>query len=229
MSVQRSGGLNGRALYCNIAKPFHVDFNFTIDASNGNGLGQRSLKSNGYIEQVYCYCSGSPATGSPAPNAGYFVIKMKQNFNYFLGMTGGFVSPTTGSTIKIDNGATLSTGVPYMVAVVGTATDAQWRTIGVPAGVTVAVGVSFIAKATGAGSGNTVTSRVIAAGTSGHFTIEVIGNTGLNKNTDIAANAGQYIVCQCLNASGTPTNPTAGSVFGGQLRFDASSVTIDGI
>ena len=312
MSIPRSGGLNGRAIYTNISKPYNVDLNFVIDAANPNGAGCRSLKSNGYVHGVQCYAtpaalglnvrfasgttvmtvvSGSMSglqvgmdvadttTGgnisgsttiasfdtvaktitlsavtagasavSPSydaitctanalsvgitrgiPLAGYYVIRMKQNFNYFLGMTAGFVAPTSGGAIKIDNGATLTVGTPYMIAIVGDGTATLWKAAGLPVGVTPAIGVCFIAATTTPSSANASTSRVIAAGTSTTFTQEVVGNTTLSNNTAAQTNGGLYVVVKVLNASGTPTNPAAGSVMGCQLRFDASSVTIDGL
>ena len=157
------------------------------------------------------------------------MIKLKQNFNFFLGMTGGFVSPVTSTGIKIDNGATLTIGTPYIISTLGNGSTTLWQTVGVPKGVTPAAGLSFIAIATGGGSGNSKSSRVHAVGTSAIFAIEVVGNTGLSVNSDVRQYAGEYIIFQALNASSAPTAATAGSVFGGQLRFDDSSVTIDGI
>lgn len=59
MSVARGFGLNGKSIYMNVAMPKIVECNFTIDSANGNGLGIRSLKSNGYIESVYMNTSAA--------------------------------------------------------------------------------------------------------------------------------------------------------------------------
>jgi len=237
MSTPRQFGLNGQKFYSNIAKPQQINLNFVIDSANGNGLGQRSLKSNGYIENVYCYTSATPSSKSPAPAAGFFVIQLKNNFNAFIGMAGGFVSSLTGSN-KIDNTA-ITIGNPYIITTLGNATVAKWQAVGVPAGVTPAVGVAFIASSQG-GSANTSTSRVSSPVPSGITSIEVIGDTKLTSNSNVYANAGQYIVCQFLaptvtavtNAFEGPmiaTQPTNNSVVAISLLFDGSSVSIDGL
>lgn len=59
MSVARGFGLNGKSLYMNICKPCFVNCNFVVDSTNGNGLGIRSLKSNGYVESVYMNTSAA--------------------------------------------------------------------------------------------------------------------------------------------------------------------------
>ena len=56
----RGFGLNGKSSYQNVAKPMTVYCNFIVDAANGNGLGTRSLKSNGYIDAVFMHTSSTP-------------------------------------------------------------------------------------------------------------------------------------------------------------------------
>lgn len=293
MSVARGFGLNGQALYSNIAKPCEVNLNFTVTPTNG--LGITSLKSNGYVNNVFMHTSTTPTSNNgtlnPNPASGYALIQMKQNFNYYIGNVQGFVSTTTGS-IKVDNGATLTVGNPYIITTLGDATAAQWTLVGVPAGITPAVGVSFIAIATGGGSGNTSTSRVSTPLGSGISSLEVIGNPNVMTTSNIASNSGQLVLVQFLApsftgesytpagtisagaitvASGTAGNavtlatattlnatgggtiavnaqtftgtahtllgtmslaataPTTGSIVSMTLKFDGSSVTIDGI
>jgi hypothetical protein len=229
MSVALGFGLNGKSLYSNVAKPCQVNLNWIVDASNGNGLGIRSLKSNGYVNNVFMHTSATPGSNNgvlnPNPAIGFALIQMKQNFNYFLGASGGFVTPTATST-KIDNSA-LVVGQPYVISVLGDATAAQWLAIGVPAGVTPAVGVPFIAKTVGAGA-NTSTSRVQLPTSSGIAAIEVVGDANTTSNSNIASNAGQFVLLQ-FSTGGVATAPAAGSVVGLSLLFDGSSVTIDGI
>lgn len=59
MSVARGFGLNGKSIYGNVCKPQFVFCNFVVDSTNGNGLGLRSLKSNGYIESVFMNSSAA--------------------------------------------------------------------------------------------------------------------------------------------------------------------------
>lgn len=236
MSVARGFGLNGKSVYWNICKPTVVQCNFIVDSTNGNGLGIRSLKSNGYIENVFMHTTQTPGSNNghtnPNPAAGYAVIQFKQNFNYYLGGFSGFVSPVTGS-VKIDNSA-MTAGVAYIISTLGNATLAKWQAIGVPVGVTPAVGVSFIALTNG-GAGNTLTSRVSTASVSGVTSVEVIGDPNLMTNSSIASNSGQYLLVQFLAATSAgvttliATNPADTSVVGMSFFFDGSSVTIDGL
>ncbi len=155
MSVAR-GFPNAGHFYSNIVKPIKLDLQFTVSAADSAGLGQTSLKSNGYVRNVFMHTSTTPGTNdgatNPNPASGYALIQLKQNFNAYLGLQWSAQDPNTGS-IKIDNGATLTIGNPYTITTLGNATAAQWTTVGVPAGITPAVGVSFIWYSLGFGSG----------------------------------------------------------------------------
>lgn len=59
MSTPRGFGQNGKSIYMNITTPKEVELNFTVDATNGNGLGVRSIKSNGYVQNVFMNTSAS--------------------------------------------------------------------------------------------------------------------------------------------------------------------------
>lgn len=59
MAVARGYGQSGRSIYANITNLKSCTLNFTIDSTNGNGLGIRSLKSNGYVESVYMNTSAA--------------------------------------------------------------------------------------------------------------------------------------------------------------------------
>lgn len=262
MSVARGFGLNGKSIYSNVTKLMEVNCNFVVDSTNGNGIGIRSLKSNGYIEYVFMHTSTTPGRTNnflnPNPLAGYALIKMKNNFNYYLGGFSGFVSPASGSAVKIDNSA-LTTGQPYIITTLGNATLAKWQAIGFLPGFTPAVGSTFVAANNG-GAGNTLTSRVMTPAVSGITSVEVVGDPNqMISNSSISTNAGAFIVVQflstlvpvatgtagdavtnnagVLNSTGgqdlatttTPTAPVDGSVVGMNFRFDGSTVTIDGL
>lgn len=232
MSQTRGNGQNGGHFYSNITKPVKLDLNFVVDAANGNGLGLRSLKSNGYVNNVFMHTSSTPGSNgghlNPNPAVGFALIQLKSNYNYYLGGFSGFVSPLTGSNLT----ATTNHSA-YVITALGTATAAQWLAAGVPAGVTPAVGVAFIAIATGTIGGS---ATVKVPGVSGITSVEVVGdpNTSLN-NSSIAANGGAYLLVQFLGATSSsvttliPTAPADGSVVGMSLFLDASSVTIDGL
>lgn len=194
-------GLNGKSLYTNIAKPCEVNLQFTVAATNG--LGVTSLKSNGYVNNVFMHTSTTPASNNgflnPNPANGYAWIQLKNNFNQFLSGMQGMISANSGSDVKIDNSA-MTAGQPYVITTLGNATLAKWQTIGVPVGVTPAVGVSFIALSNG-GAGNTLTSRVQVPSVSGISHIEVVGTTNTMVNSNVSSNAGQWVMVQFLSPS----------------------------
>lgn len=134
MSVAR-GFPNAGHFYSNIVKPIKIDCNFVIDSTNGNGLGVRSIKSNGYVRNVFMHTSATPGAGegglvNPNPAVGYCLIQMKQNFNYYLGGFSGFVSPTSGSPIAI-SGSGLTVGKAYIIATVGTVPKPKFTVLAV--------------------------------------------------------------------------------------------------
>lgn len=226
MSVLRGNGQNGGHFYSNITQPVKIYANFIVDSTNGNGLGIRSLKSNGYVNNVFMNTSATPASNNgylnPNPAAGYILIQMKNNFNYYLGGMSGFVAPLSGSSVT-----SVTAGLAYVIVSLGTTTLAQWQAKGVPIGVTPAVGVSFIATATGA-IGGTGAVQVPATAGSGITSIEVVGDARLSTSSSIAQYSGMWVLAECF-ASGTRTAPAAGSTLSLTLEFDASSVTIDGL
>lgn len=58
MSYARAG-LNKGLIQSNIVSPIEIDCNFIVDSTNGNGLGIRSLKSNGFIRNVFMNTSAA--------------------------------------------------------------------------------------------------------------------------------------------------------------------------
>ena len=232
MSVARGFGLNGKSLYSNVCKPCDIHLNFIVDAANGNGLGIRSLKSNGYVQNVFMNTSSTPGTNNgqlnPNPAAGYALIQLKNNFNYYLGGFSGFVSPVSGTPLT-----STTQHDAYIITSLGTATLAQWQAAGVPAGLTPSVGMSFIATATGTVGGS---ATVEAPSTSGILSIEVVGDPNQSiRNSNLAQNAGAYLLVQFLAPTSssvttpTATSPASGTVVGMCIQMDASSITIDGI
>lgn len=235
MTVKRGFGLNGNKLYANVTNPVEVNVQFTITATNG--LGITSLKSNGYVRNVFMHTSTTPTANdgytNPNPAVGFAWIQVKQNFNAFLGAKFQIQAPNSGSDVKIDNSA-MTAGQAYVITTLGNATAAKWLAIGVPPGVTPAVGVSFIALTNG-GAGNTLTSRVQVPLVSGIQCVEVVGNPNVGVTTAISPNGGQWVLVQFLGATSSsvttliPTAPTAASLVNMKLYFDSSSYNIDGL
>lgn len=209
--------------------PVLLDCNFVVDSTNGNGLGIRSLKGP-YVQAVYMHTSASPAAGNPNPASGTIVVQLQDNYNRSLSGFHSNVSPVSGAALKIDNSA-LTQGVAYIITTLGDATAAQWHALGVPAGVTPASGVSFIAASVGAGA-NTSTSRVMATAAAGSNvqSIETVGDPNLSIAPNPGANQGYgaSLILQCRNAAGTIAAPADGSVISLAFLLSNSSVLIAG-
>lgn len=232
MSVARGFGINGFKYFTNVCKPIDVNLNFIVDAANGNGLGIRSLKSNGFVESVFMHTSASPGTVggmvNPNPAVGYALVRFKNNFNYYLGGFSGTAAPLASNNLT-----STTAGSPYVITVLGTTTAAQWLAAGVPAGITPAVGVAFVAIATGAIGG---TGHVGAPGVPTIVDFSVVGDPNLSlNNSSIAANAGAQVLIQMLAATNSSTTtlvaaaPADNTVIGMCFRFDGSNVTVDGL
>lgn len=103
MAVARGFGQNGGHFYSNITQPVKLDLSFIVDAANANGLGIRSLKSNGYVRNVFMHTSVAPGSNdgalNPNPAAGYAVIQLKNNYNYYLNGLSGFLSPNASAKL----------------------------------------------------------------------------------------------------------------------------------
>lgn len=225
MSYARGFGLNGKSIYMNVAMPKLVMANFVVDPTNGDGLGIRSLKSNGYIENIFMHTSATPGSNNghlnPNPASGIAVVQFKNNFNKYLGGFSGFVSPVTGGALT----ATVA-NASYIITALGTATLAQWQAVGFPVGLTPAVGAAFVATASATIGG---AAAVMAPGVSSIDHVEAIGDANMTlNNSNIAANAGAQMLVQFVSA-GAIAAPAAGAVVGMSFWFDGSSVTVDGL
>lgn len=219
---------SGGKIYSMHVMPVLLDCNFTVDVANTNGLGLSGLKGPA-IQAVYMNSSdGSPNPVNPA--AGTIVVRLADNYNRVLAVNATIVAPNSGSAVKIDNSA-MTAGVAYTITTLGNATAAKWHTIGVPAGITPAVGVSFVALSNG-GAGNTLTSRVqaSAAAGSGIASVEAIGNLNLSVAPAPSANQGygSQIILQCRDYAGAIAAPADGSIISIQMFLSNSSILIQG-
>ncbi len=180
-----------------------LDCSFVVDSANANGLGIRSLKASGRIQNVYMQTSATPATGNPLVNtasAGIIVVDLQDNYNRYLGGFDGAVSPVTGSALTTG----LTIGRPYVLVSLGASTAAQLQTAGIPANRTPAVGLPFIAAATSVAGGATVK----AVATSTIVKLEVIGDTNLDNSNGaytLGNSTGMRIIIQCLGATDAST------------------------
>lgn len=217
-------------IYSGHVMPVLLDCNFIVDADNTNGLGIRSLKGP-MVNAVYMHSSiATPATLNPNPQNGVIVVQLQDNFNKVInGMRASLSSPLSGSDVKIDNSA-MTAGVAYTISILGNATAAKWIAIGVPRGVTPAVGVSFIAASNG-GAGNTLSSRVQASASSSTVaSIEIVGNPDLSVAPAPSANQGYgaSIILVCRDYAGSIVAPADEIKIGLQFYLSNSSITVQG-
>jgi hypothetical protein len=169
-------------VYSNHLMPVSLDLSVSIGASgaptieSGSGLGIASITRMA---------------------AGQYRIRLQDNYAKLLQFNASFQSPVSGSDVAAGS---LTPGVVYQITALGTSTQANWETAGVPAGITAAVGVVFKCAATSSGNG---TAKVL--GSSGIVAAELMGNNvNMLNSQPFAANLGGYIDFQCLGAS-TPT------------------------
>lgn len=166
--------------------------------------------------------------GTPAP--GTIVVKLQDAYSRIYTGSHAIVSPVSGTALKIDNSA-LTANTAYVIAVLGSSTPAQWHALGVPAGVTPAVGVAFIASSVGAGA-NSSTSRVMTSAAAGSLiaSIETVGDSNLAINPNPSANQGfgAQIILQTRTYGGAIAAPADGSVISLSFLLGNSSVLVQG-
>lgn len=218
---------SGGKIYSMHVSPVQLDCNFVVDATNANGISD--LKGPA-VQAVYMHSTnGTPSSYNPA--SGTILVQLQDAYNrVFAGVSGQIVSPASGSDVKIDNSA-MTAGVAYRITTLGNATAAKWLAIGVPRGITPAVGVSFIALSNG-GAGNTLTSRVQAAASAGSSvaSIELAHDPQYTVSPNPNANQGYgaYLILQCRDYAGALVAPVAGSKISLEIYLSNSSITVQG-
>jgi hypothetical protein len=214
---------SGGKLYQMETMPVQINCNFIVDSTNGNGLGIRSLKGPA-VQAVYMNTSASPAPGNPNPAAGSIVVQLQDNYNRSLNGFNANVSPVSGTPLT----ATTS-GVPVVIVSLGTATAAQWQAVGLPRGITPAVGVAFVPTASATIGGSAAVEIAAATGT-GIMSIEQLGdpNASIAPNPTANQGYGAQFILQCRNISGAIAAPAPGSVISLSFLLSNSSVSVSG-
>lgn len=152
--------------------------------------------------------------------AGIYRIQLQNNYNALLRMDAGLRGPVSGAAVA---GGAFVTGTLYQIVSLGTTTQAQWVTAGLPSGITAAVGEVFVAVGAGAGTGT-----VKLVGPSGIQKVEQAGD--LQQNQPFVYPAGGYVMIQCLKATAAgdttliPGDPADGSVLQVRLLLSNSSI-----
>lgn len=219
---------SGGKIYSMHVKPVRVDCKFTVASSNLSGItGLRGPT----VQAVYMHSTNTPAAGpggANGPASGTIVVQLQDAYQQLLSFNAQMTSPSSGSDVKIDNSA-LTAGVAYTITTLGNSTVAAWQAVGVPAGITPAVGVSFIAANAGT-SANTSTSRVQATATAGsgidHIEMVPASSGDISPNPQAAQGFGAQFILQCYSG-GTKTAPADGTVIHLELYLSDSSVIVN--
>lgn len=166
--------------------------------------------------------SGNLAQLNPNPGPGIIVVQLSDNYNRLLGQEFSVMSPLTGSALT-----SVVNHTAYVITSVGTATQAQWQALGLPKGVTPAIGAAFIASQSAA---IPASGAVKVPGVSGIDSMEMLGNpnktlspVGIQSTQGI----GSQILLQTL-LSGSLVPPADGSVIELQFYLSNSSVVVAG-
>lgn len=213
---------SGGKIYSMHVMPVLVDCNFIVDNTQPSGIS--SLKGP-LVSQVLM--NSAAATPTQVIAAGTILVKLSDDYNgCFNALSASIVTAPSGSDVKIDNAA-LTAGVAYRITTLGDATEAQLQAVGLPAGITPAVGVSFIATATGI-AGNVLTTRVQAAATTSTVaTLALAADPNLTASSD-ESSSGAYAIFQCRDYAGALVAPPAGSKISIQMYMSNSSIQIAG-
>ncbi len=194
--------INRGHFYVPHVTPVMVDCNFVVTPTNA--LGITALKGQG-VANVFMHTSTTPGRGSngylnPNPAAGIIMVQLTDNFYKYYGGYSQVTAPnSTASTSTVAN-------VVNVITVLGTATAAQWLTVGLPPGVTAAVGVAFVATTAAVIGGSAQTAIVAPAGSA----IQSIEISGGNANLSLSAipvggspNVGGFLYFSCYASSFT--------------------------
>lgn len=211
--------------------PVLLDCNFIVDSTNGNGLGIRSLKGQG-IQAVYMHTSATADANNPNPPAGYAYVQLQDNYFRTYGGFSGQVTPVSGSSILVASAGTTA-GLIYVITIVGTTTTAGWQSLGLPVGITPAVGVAFVATATTTATG-TGAVQVPHDNGCGIWFLEGIGDGNLSLNPSGNGRGYPYQIIRFMGPTDSSTTtpiakaPRDGSTVSLKFYLSNSSVVVAG-
>lgn len=216
---------SGGKIYSMHTNPVLLDCNFVVDSTNGNGLGIRNLKGPA-IKSVLMNTSATPAAGNPNPAAGTIIVQLQDNYNRSYSGFHAIVSPVSGTPLTAT-----TIHIPAVIVSLGTATPAQsladFRAVGLPLGVTPAIGVAFVPTAS-ATIGHSAAVEIAAATGSSVASIETLGDPNTTIAPDPLLNQGSIIILQCRDYAGALVAPANGSVISLSFYLSNSSVMVQG-
>jgi len=223
--------INRGHLYAPHVTPVIADVNFIVAPANTGGLGVTNVNGQA-VANVFMNTTATPGKGpngqlNPNPAAGNILIQMADNYTRLYSMSATFQSPLSGTNLAV-NATALTVGAAYVISVLGTSTAADWLALGVPSGVTPAVGVSFIAKVTGSGSGSGQVQVPATAGSNIDH-LEIVGTPQLSLGPNPlgpSPNVGGWILLSAQKANAL-TAPATGTRIYIEMYLNQSSVTVD--
>lgn len=122
--------------------------------------------------------------------AGQYRIQLKDNYMKLLMVNSRMQSPA-GTPVAIGS---LAPNSVYQITAMGTSTQANWVSAGLPVGITAAVGVTFKCAATSSGTG---TAALLSS--SGISSVEVMGNNvNMLNNQPYQSPLGGYVDIQTM-------------------------------
>ncbi len=199
--------------------PVEIDCNFIVDDTSVIGI--TSLKGP-TVASVYMHSDA--ATPSVTIADGTIVVNLQDNYNLLYSMTSSIICPLSGASLLVAS-AGLTVGVAYTITILGTTSAAQWHALGVPAGITPAIGVSFIALATSA----TGTGAVQVSAASNVATIQLVKpDLGLAPNRLQQPATGAQFILQCRDYANALVAPVNGTKISITFQLSNSSITVQG-
>lgn len=211
-----------------------VDLSFTVNAADSAGFGVTGL-SGSQVSHVYMNTSATPAlAGGINPPAGTIMIQLSQNYAGYVNGYYEISSPTpAASPTPVVSPSPVPSGTPaplalaastlYVINALGTTSSSGWQSIGLPSGITPAVGVPFVTPSALPSSYPTGTGKVAQPSVSGVGSMEVVGN----PSQALGATGGAWITLRALGPTSSSVTtpiavaPAAGSVVA--LRFVLNS------
>lgn len=217
--------INRGHFYCPHVTPVLVDCAFTVAPADTAGLGITALRGQG-VANVFMHTSATPGRGSngylnPNPANGLIMVQLSDNFSKLYQFESSYhATNSTATTSSVAN-------VINVITVLGTATLAQWRAVGLPPGIVPAVGVSFIATTAAVIGGSAQTAIVTAAG-SGIDHIEHQGSADLMPiPVGGSPNVGGFLFLSAYKNTAL-TAPTTGTIIRLSFYMSQSSVVVSG-
>lgn len=155
---------------------------------------------------------------------GTYRLQLDDNYAAFISAKFTIKAPVTGSNVAA---TALNPTTVYEITALGTTTQANWVTAGLPTGITAAVGQTFLAAATSSGNG---TAKAI--GVTGVQSFEMVGDSQLMLSNQpfIQGSGGGYLTFQCIGPTSSsvttpiPVDPASGSYLLIEVLMNNSSI-----